>query len=87
MYFGAGPCGLGAACHLHKLGYDEWQLFERNLHVSGLSASFLDDNAAVCTFGGNGDAVWYERQPDGDCQELCSGKVNISCLHYWLNVD
>jgi protoporphyrinogen oxidase len=42
LILGAGPCGLGAAYYLNKLGHTDWQLFERNNHVGGLSASFLD---------------------------------------------
>jgi protoporphyrinogen oxidase len=43
IILGAGPCGLGAAYHLNKLGHTDWQLFERDSHVGGLSASFRDD--------------------------------------------
>lgn len=53
LILGAGPCGLGAAYHLHKLGYHDWQLFERNSHVGGLSASFLDDNGFTWDIGGH----------------------------------
>lgn len=46
LVLGAGPTGLGAAYHLHKLDYNDWQLFERDDHVGGLSASFID----ICGF-------------------------------------
>ena len=53
LILGAGPCGLGAAYHLHKLGYSDWQLFERADHVGGLSASFLDDSGFTWDVGGH----------------------------------
>ncbi len=53
LILGAGPCGLGAAYHLNKLGYSNWQLFERNNHVGGLSASFVDDNMFTWDVGGH----------------------------------
>lgn len=53
LILGAGPCGLGAAYHLSKLGHTNWQLFERNSHVGGLSASFLDGNGFTWDVGGH----------------------------------
>jgi len=53
IILGAGPCGLGAAHHLNKLGHTDWQLFERNDHVGGLSASFRDDNGFTWDVGGH----------------------------------
>ncbi len=53
LILGAGPCGLGAAHHLHKLGHANWHLFERNPYVGGLSASFLDDHGFTWDIGGH----------------------------------
>lgn len=53
LILGAGPCGLGAAYHLHKLGYTNWQLYERNNYVGGLSASFEDDKGFTWDIGGH----------------------------------
>lgn len=53
IILGAGPCGLGAAHHLRKLGHTNWQIFERNNHVGGLSASFVDDNRFTWDIGGH----------------------------------
>ena len=50
---GAGPTGLGAAYHLEKLGHTDWQLYERNDHVGGLSASFVDDHGFTWDVGGH----------------------------------
>ena len=41
LILGAGPVGLGAAHHPHRLGHTEWQLFECNDHAGGLTASFV----------------------------------------------
>jgi len=53
LILGAGPCGLGAAYHLNKHGHTDWLLFERNDHVGGLAASFLDDNGFTWDVGGH----------------------------------
>jgi protoporphyrinogen oxidase len=53
IILGAGPCGLGAAYHLNKLGHTDWQLFERDGHVGGLSASFRDDAGFTWDIGGH----------------------------------
>ncbi len=53
LILGAGPTGLGAAYHLHKLGHATWQLFESDNHVGGLSASFLDDSGFTWDVGGH----------------------------------
>ncbi|QOX79026.1 FAD-dependent oxidoreductase [Trichlorobacter lovleyi] len=53
LILGAGPCGLGAAYHLNKLGYTNWQLYERNSYVGGLSASFADDKGFTWDIGGH----------------------------------
>jgi protoporphyrinogen oxidase len=53
LILGAGPCGLGAAYQLKKLGHNEWQLFERNGHVGGLSASFVDNSGFTWDLGGH----------------------------------
>lgn len=53
LILGAGPTGLGAAYHLNKLGHTDWRLFERNDHVGGLSASFLDDAGFTWDVGGH----------------------------------
>lgn len=53
LILGAGPCGLGAAYHLHKLGHRDWQLFERSDHVGGLSSSFVDKKGFSWDIGGH----------------------------------
>lgn len=53
LVLGAGPCGLGAAYHLNKLGHKDWQIFERNSHVGGLSASFADGKGFTWDIGGH----------------------------------
>ena len=53
VIIGAGPTGLGAAYHLHKVGHCNWLLFERNDHVGGLSASFVDENCFTWDIGGH----------------------------------
>lgn len=53
LILGAGPCGLGAAHHLNKLGHTDWQLFELNDHVGGLSASFRDGYGFTWDIGGH----------------------------------
>ena len=53
LILGAGPCGLGAAYRLNQLGHASWRLFERNSHVGGLSASFVDEAGFTWDVGGH----------------------------------
>jgi protoporphyrinogen oxidase len=53
VIIGAGPCGLGAAHHLNKLGYQDWELFEGSPRVGGLSASFKDHAGFTWDVGGH----------------------------------
>lgn len=53
IILGAGPCGLGAAYHLDKLGYRDWTLYEKEEYVGGLSASFVDDQGFTWDVGGH----------------------------------
>lgn len=61
VILGAGPTGLGAAYQLHKLGHADWRLFERNGHVGGLSASFVDDCGFTWDIGGHVLFSHYEQ--------------------------
>lgn len=70
LILGAGPAGLGAAYHLHKLGYDNWQLYERNSHVGGLSASFVDDNGFTWDMGGHVLFSHYEYFDDAVAEAI-----------------
>lgn len=53
VIIGAGPCGLGAAWRLQELGYDNYQVFEKNDHPGGLSASFVDGDGFTWDIGGH----------------------------------
>jgi protoporphyrinogen oxidase len=53
IIIGAGPTGLGAAYRLKELGYKNWQIFERNDYVGGLSASFKDTKGFTWDIGGH----------------------------------
>lgn len=53
IILGAGPCSLGAGYHFSKLGEPDWQIFERNNHVGGLSASFVDERGFTWDVGGH----------------------------------
>ena len=53
IILGAGPTGLGAAYQLHRLGYKNWQMYERNNYIGGLSASFNDEKGFTWDIGGH----------------------------------
>ncbi|MEI6125402.1 MAG: FAD-dependent oxidoreductase [Pseudomonadota bacterium] len=53
VIIGAGPCGLGAAWRLHELGIDNFEIFEKNDYVGGLSASFEDAKGFTWDIGGH----------------------------------
>jgi protoporphyrinogen oxidase len=53
IIIGAGPCGLGAAWRLNELGISNYEVFEKNSYVGGLSASFVDDKGFTWDIGGH----------------------------------
>ena len=53
LILGAGPCGLGAAYPLDKLGHCDWRVYERSSQVGGLSASFADPAGFTWDVGGH----------------------------------
>lgn len=53
VILGAGPTGLGAGYRLREIGYDDWDVYEMNSHVGGLSASFKDDRGFTWDIGGH----------------------------------
>ena len=53
IILGAGPTGLGAAYQCDKLGCRSWTLYEREEHVGGLSASFVDRKGFTWDIGGH----------------------------------
>jgi protoporphyrinogen oxidase len=53
VIIGAGPCGLGAAWRLHELEMSNYEVFEKNPCVGGLSASFADEKGFTWDIGGH----------------------------------
>jgi len=53
IIIGAGPCGLGAAWRLHELGISNYEVFEKNPCVGGLSASCKDEQGFTWDIGGH----------------------------------
>ncbi len=60
VIIGAGPTGLGAAHRLSELGYDNWDIYEKNTYPGGLSASFKDKKGFTWDMGGH---VMFSRIP------------------------
>lgn len=50
---GAGPCGLGCARELEKLGHHNWTIYERNNRPGGLAGSVIDPAGFTWDFGGH----------------------------------
>jgi protoporphyrinogen oxidase len=61
VIIGAGPTGLGAAYRLQDLGYHNWELYEQNSYVGGLSASFRDKDNYTWDLGGHVLFSHYEQ--------------------------
>src|SRR5688572_5962823 len=53
VIIGAGPTGLGAAYRLKELGQSDFLVLERDKHVGGLAASFVDDKGFTWDIGGH----------------------------------
>jgi protoporphyrinogen oxidase len=50
---GAGPCGLGCARELERLGFRDWAVYERNAWAGGHAASVVDDRGFTWDLGGH----------------------------------
>ena len=50
---GAGPCGLGCARELNRLGHENWTVFERSDRAAGLAGSVTDPQGFTWDFGGH----------------------------------
>ena len=50
---GAGPCGLGCARELQRLGHDDWHVYEREATAGGHASSFVDPQGFTWDIGGH----------------------------------
>lgn len=85
LIIGAGPSGLGAAYQLSCLGHDNWQLFERNDHVGGLSASFADSRGFTWDIGGHVLFSHYERF-DRVVEDALGGAYHEHQRESWIRI-
>jgi protoporphyrinogen oxidase len=53
IVIGAGPCGLGAARELARLGHEAFTIFERAPKAGGLASSVIDPNGFTWDHGGH----------------------------------
>jgi protoporphyrinogen oxidase len=53
VILGAGPTGLGAAYRLQELGHANFRVYERDSHVGGLAASYVDRQGFTWDIGGH----------------------------------
>jgi protoporphyrinogen oxidase len=53
LIIGAGPCGLGCARELERLGQGNWRILERADHVGGLASSVVDPAGFTWDLGGH----------------------------------
>lgn len=85
LILGAGPCGLGAGYRLQQLGNSDWQIFERNGHVGGLSASFVDEQGFTWDIGGH---VLFSHYPyfDRVVAEALGGVYHEHQRESWIRI-
>lgn len=53
VILGGGPSGLGAAWRLKELGFNNWEIYEKENFLGGLSASFKDEKGFIWDIGGH----------------------------------
>jgi len=76
VILGAGPTGLGAGYRLNEIGYDNWDVYEMNPYVGGLSASFKDDKGFWWDIGGH--ILFSHYKYYDDCIEKLLGDALVS---------
>lgn len=53
LIIGAGPCGIGCARELERLGHRDWVILERAEHAGGLASSVVDRAGFTWDLGGH----------------------------------
>ena len=53
VILGGGPAGIGAGWRLKELDYQNWELYEKEDFLGGLSASFKDKKGFIWDNGGH----------------------------------
>src|SRR5579863_6870354 len=83
VVIGAGPTGLGAACRLHELGYQNWALYEAADHVGGHAASHVDDKGFLWDEGGH---VIFSHYPYFDrlIEDTLGNEVHECIRESWI---
>jgi protoporphyrinogen oxidase len=83
LVIGAGPTGLGAACRLHELGYENWILYEGSDHVGGHAASHVDPKGFLWDEGGH---VIFSHYPYFDrlIEETLDTEVHECVRESWV---
>lgn len=90
MVIGAGPTGLGAGYRLQELGHKDFQLFDQNPYVGGLSHSFVDDKGFTWDIGGHvmfSHYEYYDRVFDrlmGDEYSLIDRESWVRIMDRWV---
>jgi protoporphyrinogen oxidase len=78
IIIGAGPTGLGAACRLHEMGYENWAVYERYPYAGGHSSSHVDAQGFTWDEGGH---VIFSHYPYFDrLVERALGKEMHECV-------
>jgi protoporphyrinogen oxidase len=74
---GAGPCGLGCALELHRLGHGDWLVVERADHAGGLASSVIDAQGFTWDLGGHVVFSHY-----GEFDALLADVMGDELLHH-----
>lgn len=53
IIIGSGPCGLGAAYCLRRIGHKNWVVYEKESKMAGLSSTFRDEKGFSWDVGGH----------------------------------
>jgi protoporphyrinogen oxidase len=85
LILGAGPTGLGAAYHMNRCGLPGWRIFERNPHIGGLSASFVDDKGFTWDVGGHVLFSHYDNF-DRAVEEALGGDYYHHLRESWVRI-
>ena len=83
LVIGSGPTGLGAACRLHELGYEDWAIYEASQQVGGHATSHVDEKGFVWDEGGH---VIFSHYPYFDrlVDEALGNEVHECVRESWI---
>lgn len=86
VILGGGPAGIGAAWRLKELGLNNWEMYEKENFLGGLSASFKDEKGFIWDVGGH---IYFSKYEyfNNVFERLMKGQFFKKERHQYIFID